>query len=335
MTPTRRGALALMSTAPSMLALALATLAGPAAAQGAYPSAKPITLIVPTAAGGTTDISARMLAEALQKEIGQAIVVDNRGGASGGIAAMAVKQAPADGYTLLMQYSGYHTITPVVVKTPLKWDPVKDFAPVANVISAPQLVVTRGNLPYNSLKELVADAKANPGKLTYASSGNGSLQHATGSMLEQQNGVQLVHVPYKGTGPTLTDLLGGQVDMSFGTPPPFVAHVKGGKLKALAVTGPARLPSLPDVPTTTEAGFPKLDATSWFAVFAPTGTPQPIVDQLSAAIKKVTESDAFKKKAEEQGATADYMSPKQLGDLTRKDLARWAEIAKTANIQAD
>ncbi|RZL92976.1 MAG: tripartite tricarboxylate transporter substrate binding protein [Variovorax sp.] len=298
-----------------------------------YPS-RPITLVVPTAPGGTTDISARMLADPLGKALGQSVIVDNKGGGNGAIAALAVKRAEANGYTLLMQYSGYHVITPHVSQQKPQWS-AEDFRPVANVVSAPQVIVVREGVPAKTLPELIAYAKANPGKLTYASSGNGSLQHVTGAMLEQQAGIQLTHVPYKGTGPALQDLIGGQVDMTFGTPPPFMQHIQGGKLRALAVTGKTRLPSLPNVPTAAEAGMPKLDATSWFAVFAPVKTPQAVVDRVSGEIAKITASPAFQQKAAEQGAAADYMDPKKLGDFSKAELARWGQVVKASKIEAD
>ena len=315
--------------------LAIAALAmglGSAAwAQGAYPT-KTVTMVVPTAAGGTTDLSARMVAQALAPVLGQSVVVDNKGGGNGNIAASIVKRAEADGYTLLMQYSGYHVISPHITKQK-QWDQ-GDFQPVANVISAPQIVV-RADLPVKTLPELIAYAKANPGKLNYASSGNGSLQHVTGAMLEQQGGIKMVHVPYKGTGPALQDLLGGQVDLTFGTAPPFMPHIASGKLRVLAVTGKQRLPSLPDVPTTAEAGYPKVDATSWFAVFAPAGVSKAVVDKLTADIRTVVQSPTFQQKAQEQGATADYQTPAQLGDKVRADLANWATVVKTSKIEAE
>jgi tripartite-type tricarboxylate transporter receptor subunit TctC len=324
------------TTRKQFTTLALSVLAtgfvGHAAAQGAYPS-KNVTLVVPTAAGGTTDLSARMLAQALAPVLGQSVIVDNKGGGNGNIAASAVKRAEADGYTLFMQYSGYHVISPHITKQK-QWEQ-GDFQPVANVISAPQIIVVRADLPVKTLPELIAYAKANPGKLNYASSGNGSLQHVTGAMLEQQGGIKMVHVPYKGTGPALQDLLGGQVDLTFGTAPPFMPHIASGKLRVLAVTGKQRLPSLPDVPTTAEAGYPGVNATSWFAVFVPTATPKPVVDKLTADIRTVVQSAAFKQKAQEQGATADYQNPQQLADKVKADLAGWADVVRSSKIEAE
>lgn len=315
------------------MAIAGLGLGGTAAlAQGGYP-AKTITMIVPAAAGGTTDLAARMAAQALAPVIGQSVVVDNKGGGNGSIAASLVKRAEADGYTLLMQYSGYHVISPHLTKARI-WEQ-GDFQPVANVLSAPQIIVVRSELPVKTLAELVAYAKANPGKLNYASSGNGSLQHVTGAMLEQQAGIKMVHVPYKGTGPALQDLLGGQVDLTFGTAPPFMPHVQSGKLRVLAVTGTQRLPSLPDAPTTAEAGYAGVNATSWFAVFAPAATPRPVIDKLTADLKKVVENPAFKQKAQEQGATADYMNPQQLGAMVKTEWSNWAQVVKSSKIEAE
>ena len=317
----------------TLAAAALAMGLGSAAwAQNAYP-AKTVTLVVPTAAGGTTDLSARMVAQALAPVLGQAVVVDNKGGGNGNIAASIVKRAEADGYTLLMQYSGYHVISPHLTKV-AQWAQ-SDFQPIANVISAPQIIVVRADLPVKTLPELIAYAKANPGKLNYASSGNGSLQHVTGAMLEQQGGIKMVHVPYKGTGPALQDLLGGQVDLTFGTAPPYMPHIQSGKLRVLAVTGKQRLPSLSQVPTTAEAGYPKVNATSWFALFAPAATPKPVVDKLAADVRAVVQSAAFQQKAQEQGATAEYLSPQQLGEQVRADLGNWAQVVKASHIEAE
>ena len=220
-----RRRLAVAAPAVAMIATAVAVLAPMGAAQAqSYPN-KPITMLVGAAPGGTTDIAARMLAEPLGKALGQTVVVDNRSGASGALAAVATKRAEPDGYTILMQYSGYHVITPHIQKG--AWE-LKDLRPVANVLTAPQLIVLREGVPAKTTAELIAYAKKNPGKLSFASSGNGSLQHVTGVMLEQQAGIQMIHVPYKGTGPALQDLLGGQVDLTFGTPPPFMPFIAAG-----------------------------------------------------------------------------------------------------------
>jgi tripartite-type tricarboxylate transporter receptor subunit TctC len=324
------GALAIVGIASIVGASPITVLAAPAAD---YPS-KAITMIVPTAPGGTTDIAARMLADALGKSLGKPVIVDNRGGASGAIAAVAVKRAEPDGYTILMQYSGYHVITPSVNRQPPQWD-AKDFQAVANVLSAPQVVMVRAGLPVKTMAELVAYGKANPGKLSFASSGNGSLQHVTGAMLEQQAGITMTHVPYKGTGPALQDMLGNQVDLTFGTPPPFMPFIASGQLRALAVTGKTRVASLPTVPTAAEAGLPNLDATSWFGVFVPAKTPKLVVDKLSAEIAKVMATPAFQQKAAELGATADYMDPAQLAEFSRTELIRWAAVVKSAKIEGD
>jgi tripartite-type tricarboxylate transporter receptor subunit TctC len=315
------------------LSLATALTAAGAYAQDPYPS-QTVTLLVSAAPGGTTDLAARMIADPLSKALGKPVVVDNRPGASGVIAASAVKRAKPDGYTLMVQYSGYQVITPHVIKAP--FDPIKDFAPVANLIVAPQVIVVRPDLPIKTLPELISYAKAHPGKLSYASSGNGSLQHVTGEMINQLTGVNLTHVAYKGTGPALTDMLGGTVDMTFTTAPPLLGHIKSGKLRALAITGNVALPSLPNVPTTsTIKGFEKLDVSSWFAVYAPAGTPKPIIDKLSNEIRKIMETAEFKSKAEAQGAYAVYMTPQELADHTSKELQTWGKFVKDAKITAD
>lgn len=314
------------------VSFAMALSAATAHAADAYPS-KPIRWIVPYAAGGGSDFLARTIGQGLSSRVGQPVVVDNKPGGNGTIAAQAVQRAKPDGYTLLVQYSGYHVITPLLTKT--SWDPVKDFAPVANLLSAPQVLVVRPGLPVKSLKELVAYAKANPNKLNYASSGNGSLQHVSTELLNQMAGIQITHVPYKGTGPAMTDLLGGNVDMTITTPPPLMGHIAAGKLRPLVVTSKTRLPSLKDVPSAPEAGYPDLDVSSWFAMYAPVGTPKPVIDKLTTEIEKIMKTEAFRKKAEELGADARYMNPQQLDQFQKAELQRWAKVIKSADIHAE
>lgn len=317
---------------PALLASAIALLGSHAAmaASTDFPQ-RTITLIASAAPGGTTDLAARLIAEPLSKALGQTVVVENRPGGSGGIAAQAVSRAKPDGYTLLLQYSGFHVITPAVVKN-LNWDPVKDFAPIANILSAPQVVVVNASLPIKSLKELAAYAKANPNKLNYASSGNGSLQQVATELFKMQAGVDITHIPYKGTGPALTDLLGGAVDMTITTPPPLMGHIQSGKLRALAVTDKNRVGSLKDVPSAPEAGFPDLDVSSWFAMYAPAATPAPVIGKIAAEIEKIMKTDAFRQKAAELGAEAKFMGPRELASYTRSELDRWAAVVKAANI---
>ena len=314
------------------LALLMAGAAG-VQAQAQWPE-KPVRVIVPFPASGATDLVARVVAQRVATDLGQQLVIDNKPGAGGTIGAAEAAKAQPDGYTLLLTTSSTHAISPHLMPR-LAYDARKDFTPVAHLADAPSVLLVTNALPVKTVGELVAYAKANPGKLNYASSGNGSLQHVTGAMLEQQGAIKMVHVPYKGTGPALQDLLGGQVDLTFGTAPPFMPHIASGKLRVLAVTGKERLPSLPDVPTTAEAGYSKVDATSWFAVFVPAAVPKPVVDKLTADIRTVVQSAAFKQKALEQGATADYQTPAQLGDKVKTDLANWAQVVKTSRIEAE
>ncbi|HEY4370812.1 MAG TPA: tripartite tricarboxylate transporter substrate binding protein [Burkholderiales bacterium] len=322
-----------MNLKPLCGLLAAFAFAHPAFAADAYPS-HPITMIVPTAPGGTTDIAARLVGDPLAKALGQAIVIDNRPGAAGNIGTQLVARAKNDGYTLLMQYSGYHVGNPALFSH-LPWHPINDFAPVADVISAPQVVAVPATLPVKTLKDLVGLAKTRKDKLNYASSGNGSIQHIAGEMLAQIAGAPMVHVPYKGTGPAMTDLLAGTVDMFITTPPPLVGYINNGKLKGLAVTGRKRLDSLPSVPTSAEAGYPSFQVESWFGVLAPAGTPPEIVNRLSSEIKKIVESDSFRKKAIEQGAESTYMNPPEFTQYIKTELVKWDKVIKAAHISLD
>lgn len=304
-----------------------------ALAQGKFPE-RAITIVVPSAPGGSTDFTARLIAEPLSRALGQPVVVENKAGASGNIGNQQVAKAKPDGYTLLLAYSGYQVGNPHLFKK-AGWDPIKDFAPVAMLTRAPQVVAARGNLPVNNLRELVAFAKANPDKLNYASSGNGSIQHIAGELFKQMTGTSLTHVPYKGAGPAVQDLLGGQVDLFFTTPASVVSHIKADKLKGLAVTSNSRLSSLPQVPTTRESDLKDFTLDSWFALYAPAGTPNEVVQQLNAEIVKILASPDVKKKAEDAGTMVEHMGPAQLGEYTRKELAYWGRVIQDAKISAD
>jgi tripartite-type tricarboxylate transporter receptor subunit TctC len=294
---------------------------------------KPLTLIVPTAAGGTTDIAARMLAEPLGKILQTSVIVDNRGGGNGNIAGQMVARGPADGTSLLVQYSGYQCITPLIQPVP-GFDPATNLKPLGHLIDAPQLLVVRGNFPADNFADFIKYVKANPGKVNYASSGNGSLQHVTTELLKDLTKTFMVHIPYRGTGPALNDLLAGTVDFTITTPPPLLPHIRAGKLKALMVTGRTRLAAQPNVPTAIEAGVP-LVASSWFAVYGPTGLSADLQGRLSLAIKQVVETEGFKKRAEEQGAKAVVMSGAELATLGDNERKMWGRIVKLANIKAD
>ncbi|MFC5520623.1 Bug family tripartite tricarboxylate transporter substrate binding protein [Polaromonas jejuensis] len=314
------------------------TVAGLASAAWLSPvraqlAGKPLTLVVPAAAGGTTDIAARMLAEPLGKILQTSVIVDNRSGGNGNIAGQLVARGPTDGSSLLVQYSGYQCITPLIQPMP-GFDPATHLKPIGHLIDAPQLMVVRADFPANTFAEFLRYAKANPARINYASSGNGSLQHVTTELLKDLTKTYLVHIPYRGTGPALNDLLAGTVDFTITTPPPLLPHIRAGKLKALMVTGRTRLAALPNIPTATEAGVP-LVASSWFAVYGPSGLSNDLQNRLSLAIRQVVESDNFKKRAEDQGAKAVVMSGAELATLGSNERNMWARIVKLANIKAD
>jgi len=321
-----------MKLAPFILA-ACACVTSIEASADTYPS-KPITMIVPSAPAGSTDIMARLVGEQLARAMGQAVVVDNKPGASGNIGTEAVARAAPDGYTLLMQYSGYHVGNPSLFPQ-IKWSPTKDFAPIAMVMRAPHVIAVSGTLPVNSAKDLIEYGKKKNGGLFYASSGNGSIQHIAGELLSRQIKQPMTHVPYKGAGPAINDLIGGNVDIFITTPPSVIGHLGGGKIKAVAYTGTKRHPSMPNVPTSAEAGLPGYEIESWFAVFAPAKTPPEVVAKLTAEIRKIVESDAFRKKVDEQGAFATYMDPVTLGKFVDQELGVWSRVIKAADIQAD
>lgn len=313
-------------------ALALAACGAlPAAAQAAPFPERPINLIVPFSPGGGTDISARLLAAALGDRLAASVVVDNRPGAGGQIAADLVARANPDGYTLLFANSGMLAINPWIYK--LHSDPATAFAPVSLFSDLPFVLVVPTTLPAKNVKDLVALARAQPGKHTFASSGTGGAPHLSGEIFQQATGTDLMHVPYKGGGPAMTDLMAGRVDMLFASVLETIPYVNSGKLRALAVTGATRSPALPDVPTIDEAGVKNAQTGSWTAVLAPAGTPQAVIDKLSAAIREVAADPAMKTKLESQGAVAHGSTPQQLQALAASERARYGEIIKTRHIQ--
>lgn len=298
-----------------------------------YPN-RPIKLVVPFAAGGTTDIIGRIVGEALGKKLGQPVVVDNRGGAGGNIGAAAVANAAPDGYTLLMGYNGTNAINPSLYAK-LGWDPVKSFEPLSMIARVNNAVVVHPSLPIKTLPELVSYAKTHPGTLNYGSAGAGSIFHLAAEMLEQQAGVRLTHVPYKGAAPALTDLMGGQIQFMITTIPTALQHIKAGKVRAIAVTGPRRSPLFTDLPTARESGYPAMVVDSWFAVFAPKGLAPELQARLGSALREVIADPAMQKKLEEQGATPQSSTATELAETLAQDIVTWKGIITTAKVSLE
>jgi tripartite-type tricarboxylate transporter receptor subunit TctC len=310
----------------------LALLGAPLHAQS-WPS-QSINLIVPSAPGGPTDLIARLVGEPLAKALGQQVVVSNKPGASGNIGIEFVRRAPADGHTLLVQYSGYHVGNPALYPT-LNWNPTRDFTGVAMLMRAPHVIATSPSLPAHTLKELIEYGRKSGKGITYASSGSGSIQHIAGEMFHQATGVKVTHVPYKGAGPAVTDMIGGFVDIFIAAPTSVISHEKTGKVKILAYTSAKRHPSMPHVPTSAEAGLPGYEVEAWFALFAPAGTPKPVVERLTSEIRKIVETEAFRKRVEEQGAFTWYMDPAALNSFVPKELDFWRETIQRNGIKPD
>jgi tripartite-type tricarboxylate transporter receptor subunit TctC len=297
-----------------------------------YPS-KPVTLVVPNPPGGVVDTSARILSEPLAKLLGQAVVIENKGGASGNIAMQQVAAAAKDGHTLLISYSAYHVGNPAMFAK-LPWAQ-KDFVPVALLTAATNVITAHPSVPAATLKDFIAHAKANPGKLNYASQGNGSLSHVGSELFAQATGVEMTHVPYKGSGPAIQDVLAGQVQVFMTTPPSVMQHVQAGKLNAFAVTGKTRHPGLPNVPTTAEAGLSGFELEAWVGLFAPAGTPPNVVNQLTQQVKLAMESSEAKAVASKAGIEIRYLGPDGLAALVAQETDYWGKLIKSRNIKAD
>ena len=313
----------------SALLVAIATTASIAQP---YPS-KPITLVVPNPPGGFVDTSARILSDSLAKVTSQTVVVDNRGGGSGNVAYQAVARATPDGYTLLNSYSAYHVGNPNLTPK-LPWSQ-KDFVSVALITVATNVIAIHPSIPANNLSEFTRYLKANPGKLSYASQGNGSLSHIGTEMFKQQTQTSMVHIPYRGSGPALQDVLSGQVQVFITTPPSVMGQIQVGKLKGLAVAGKTRHPGLPGVPTTAEAGLKGFELEAWIGIFAPAGTPADVVAKLSSQIKAALELPETKTRADTAGIELRYMTPTALDALVKKDTEFWAKTIQSAGIKAE
>jgi tripartite-type tricarboxylate transporter receptor subunit TctC len=298
-----------------------------------YPN-KPIRLIVPFTPGGSTDILARAIGQELTKAWGQSVVIDNVPGAGGSIGADKAAKAPADGYTLLMGHIGTLAVNPSLYPK-LPYNPVKDFAPVAWVARVPNILVVNPALPVKNVKDLVSYAKSKPGQLSYGSGGNGSAANLATEYLKMQTGTAIVHIPYRGTVPAVTDLIGGQIQLVFTGAPAVLGFVKSGQLRALAVSSPKRLEAMPDLPTVAESGYKNFEADQWYGVVAPAGTPKDIVQKLNLQINAALNAPELKKRLITEGAVATPETPEAFGQLIATEIARWQPVISSGRVKAD
>ncbi len=309
-----------------------AALLPSAFAAEAFPN-KPITLIVPFVAGGTTDILARIVGQSLGEELGQPVIIDNRAGAGGNIGGQFAARAPADGYTIFMGTVGTHAINEWLYKK-MPFNPNKDFVPLTRVANVPNLLVANPAQPFKNVKELISYAQAHPGQVNFGSSGSGSSIHLSGELFKMMAKVDMIHIPYKGSAPAVTDLLGNQIAIMFDNMPSAIQHVRSGKLRPLAVTTAKRSPELPDVPTVAEAGVPGYEATSWFGLFAPTKTPADVQAKLHAAIIKVLQKPDVIKKIGDQGGEVVTESQAEFGKFIAAENEKWKQVVKTSGATA-
>lgn len=322
--------------APCLLALATSLSASLSTAQTAaqnYPQ-KPIRMIVPFTPGGSTDILARSIGQELSKAWGQSVIIENIAGAGGSIGADKAAKSPADGYTLLMGHIGTLAVNPSLYPK-LPYNPIKDFAPVAWVARVPNVLVVNPNVPAKSVQELVALAKSKPGQLSYGSGGNGSAANLATEYFKMQTETAILHIPYRGTAPAVTDLMGGQIQMLFTGAPAVMGQVKNGQLRALAVSSPKRLDALPDLPTVAEAGYKNFEADQWYGVVAPAGTPRDIVLKLNQQINVALNSAELKKRLTTEGAVATPETPEAFGKLIAQEIERWRPVITSGRVKAD
>ena len=298
-------------------------------AQGTYPT-RPIRLIVPSAAGGGTDFTARTIGQKLTESIGQTVIVDNRSGAAGNIGVEIAAKSNPDGYTLVMPITSFPINPHLYAKLP--FDTVKDFAPIVLASSAPLLLVVNPSVQAKSVNELIALAKAKPGQLNYANSGNGTTAHLAGELLKKMAGVDLVSVPYKGGGPAVLDLIAGRVQVYFSTIPAALSQVQAGKLRAIAVTTTKRVATIPDIPTVSETGLPGFDVVGWFGIFAPAGTPRPVIARLNKEINDALRQPDTQQRFATQGLIPGGGTPEELGAFLKAEIAKWGALIKEARI---
>jgi tripartite-type tricarboxylate transporter receptor subunit TctC len=308
-------------------------LCAPAHAQDKWPS-RPITYVVPFAAGGTTDVLARVIGNKLGPALGTTVVVDNKPGAGGNIGSDFVAKAAPDGYTILGGTISSHAIN-VSLYPSIPYDPIKSFQPVTLIGTLPNVLVVNASSPYQTLKDVIGAAKAKPGALTFGSSGNGTSQHLSGELFQSMTGAKMLHIPYKGSAPSMQALLGQQVDLVFENILAAVPLIQSGKVRALAVTSGTRASSLPDVPTLSEAGLPGYEIVSWQAVFAPAGTPQPVVQRLATEIGKIINDPEVKSRLAGLGVEPSGAGPAELGTLQKSEVAKWAKLIKASNIKVE
>ncbi len=314
------------------IAFVLGLLAAFAASAQDWP-VKPVHFIVPYPPGGGTDVIARIVQSRLSEQLGQPIVIENRGGAGGALGTEAAAKAAPDGYTFLFTLSS-HTINPLLYK--LNYDVEHDFSPVTLIVSVPQLITAYPSSPLQSMRDVVAAAKAKPGSLPFASVGNGTPSHIAGELLMLKAGIDLIHVPYKGGGPAIADALGGQVPLAIVSMPAAISHVRAGKLRALAVTTLKRNPGAPDIPTVAEAlQMPDYEVDSWYALFAPAKTPAPVIAKMQKAVASTIELPEVKQKLLEQGGDTVGSTPEELDRVVKAELRKWAELVRKAKIKLD
>jgi tripartite-type tricarboxylate transporter receptor subunit TctC len=295
---------------------------------------KTIKLVVPFPPGGSTDILARAIGARLAVQLGVTVVIENKGGAAGSLGAGEVARAPADGVTLMMGHIGTLAINPSIYPK-LTYDPVKSFTPLALVATVPNVLVVNEKFPATDLKGFLAKAKAEPGRLTYSSGGNGSAAHITFEYLKQQTKTFMLHIPYRGAAPAVSDVLAGQVDAIFTGSPALIPHIRAGKLRALAVSSPKRIPSLPDVPTVAESGYPGFEADQWYGIVAPAGLPAPLVALYNSEINKALASPEVSRSLTNEGAVPTPTTPQAFAQLIVREIPRWAQVIKAGNVKAD